>query len=116
MGEMYIAKCLNCGYKTGMLTLGGGMLNFDTYDGEPVCNFDTKEIEVANAKEREKIMKDNPNIAFYFHDQKLYREHDEHTIDAGEEHGIIELKDRKLYLCPKCNEFKLVFLWQGMWD
>ncbi len=118
MGQMYIAKCVKCRYKTDILSIGGGMIDFQYFDGEPVYNFDTKEIEVVNGKEREKIQEEPPNIGFYFHDEKLYKKHQEYSIDFGGKHGVgvKEFKDRKLYLCPKCNEYKLDFYWQGMWD
>ena len=116
MGQTCIAKCVNCGYKTDTLFFGGGRLNFQTYDGKPVYNFDTNEIEVANGKEREKIQEENPNIGFYFHNENLYKEHQDYSIDFGEEYGVKEFKDRKLYLCPKCNKFTVDFFGQGMWD
>jgi hypothetical protein len=116
MGEMYIGKCMNCGYTTKTLNFGGGMLDFTTYDGEPVLNFGTHEIEVANGKEREKLQKEDPNIGFLFHNEKLCKKHQEYSIDYGGDIGVKEFKDRTLYLCPKCNEFKIDFSWQGMWD
>ena len=116
MGTLYIARCLNCGYKTKTLSFGGGMMNFTTFDGEPVYNFATKEIEVANGKKREKIQEENPNIGFCFHDEKLYRDHQDYSIELGGDAGVEHFQDKKLYLCPKCNEFKIVFWWQGMWD
>jgi hypothetical protein len=116
MGEMYIAECINCGYKTDILSFGGGMLDFTTFNGEPAINFDTKEIEVANGKERDKIEKENPNMGFLFHNEELYKKHQGYSIDFGGDIGVKEFKDRTLYLCPKCNEFKIEFWWQGMWD
>jgi len=116
MGKIYIATCFTCGYKTDLLYFGGGMADFTIYDGEPVYNFETKEIEVANGKEREKILKETPNLGFLFHNEKLYKKHQDYSIDFGDDIGVKEFKDRKLYLCPKCNEYGMGFLWQGMWD
>jgi hypothetical protein len=116
MGKTYSAKCVNCGYTTEALYFGGGMMNFTTYNGEPAINTKTAEIEVVNGMEREKIQRENPNIHFYFSDDRLCLEHQNYSVDFGGDIGVKEFKDRRLYLCPKCNKITVDFTWQGMWD
>ena len=116
MGKIFIASCINCDYKTEELYLGGGMEDFKTYRGAPVINFKSKEIEVENGLEHERIEKENPNIGFLFLDDKYFKKHQDYSIDYGGEIGVEEFKDQELYLCPQCKEFKIRFLWQGMFD
>lgn len=92
------------------------MLNFPTFNGEPVINFEIREIEIANGMERDKIEEVNPKIKFLFQDKTLYKENKDYSINSGVAAGGQEIKSRKLYFCPKCGEFQIDFFWQGLWD
>ncbi len=106
MGSMIKGTCKNCGYEIKNLYFGGGFSNFSTYFDYPVLDKVEKVVKIKNIMDKDKIIKQNPNIVFY--DNEALMEKDSQT---GE--NYIEWDDFKLYdqgyLCPKCNHYCLGF-------
>jgi len=114
MGNILIAKCSNCGYNSGKLFYGGGMLNHLTYCGYPFINLDTDEIEMENIFNKENILKDNNNLIFYDSDSLIKKK----VIKKGYFHqwGENYIHRGEVYYCPKCKEYRLEFYPYGCWD
>ena len=97
MGEIKCAYCLNCTYKSKDLYVGGGFLNHTRVDDQPVYNIDTQEVETANAKERQQVMKDNPDIVFY-DTESLRKKNEGPDIPDWHENALIDEKETMLIL------------------
>jgi hypothetical protein len=80
----------------------------------PVYNHSRKEVTTANILDKK--TKEDPNIRFYEHDEGLSNIHKEISIQYGNPVRSETLHNATLFLCPKCNNFMLRFIWAGMWD
>ena len=50
MGDSIIAKCVSCGYSSGILPTGGGIRSFRTHDAQPVHCETCRAVTTANVK------------------------------------------------------------------
>jgi len=113
MGRILIARCCNCGYKSGTLYFGSGK-----YDNNEVCNFpalDSAQRKVTNGNimEREAERLINPNLFFYDNDSLHSRKSDSDEVSYTWD-------DYRLFMrgnyCPHCQEFSLRFDSIGLFD
>jgi hypothetical protein len=108
MGSIESACCRFCGYKKEKLFMGGGMSNFTFYDGKPALDKENKELIIANYFEKDKIEKEGKII--FYDSKELYTESQVKDIFHDDE--ILN----NIFLCPKCNQFEMIFKWVGCWD
>ena len=113
MGSIIKARCQNCHYQSGDLYYGGGMTNFQTVCNFPVMDKEAKICKTANIMEKEKVLKENPNLVFY-DDKSLSDEKSQNREQFHQNFNYKVYFDG--YLCPKCNQFSLGFEGRGNWD
>jgi len=63
MGSIVKAMCSQCGYRSGELFLGGGMLNFRNVCKFPALDLESNEIVAKNYYEKES--EENSGVIFY---------------------------------------------------
>ncbi len=112
MGSIVQAKCSECGYNAMDLTIGGGMMNFTTFCGFPVCCNECHQVSSPNLLDDPiKCMECESTDVMPYDDARL--RHGEGTRSVAgwhlEELGRdLELTDAHYY-CPACGSFTLNF-------
>ncbi len=116
MGTIIEATC-ECGYSSGEIWQGAGMLTFTTQDMEPAFCEKCRKVIVLN------YMEDDPRCPSecegeprFYNDPSLQKIPD----DRQTERSTIQWRNFFLpdvnYLCPRCREMKMRFRGVGDWD
>jgi hypothetical protein len=113
MGLIIKAKCNHCSFTENNLFFGAGFINFTKYCGFPVLDRRSNRILIENSFAREDVKNGNPDYIFY-DDESMSRkdlQHDEASIEWG---NYRLFNDG--YLCPKCHQYTMGFLMEGLFD
>ena len=111
MGTIITAKC-NCGFDTGEMYLGGGMVSHTRVNAFPNYCKDCKSLFVANMYNETIICnKCKSSNTVPYNNADVVKNLDEISFTLGE----FRLS-AKNSLCPECNQFSLEFVFDGMWD
>lgn len=115
---MVMAKC-NCGFMSGEILLGGGMMNFHEVCNAPAICKDCGVLFTGNW-----MLDEPPNCpecgkqALYYDDPSIHGKalgkhavFDWHTPD-----GRTFILPNAAYYCPQCKQMQMNFILVGMWD
>jgi hypothetical protein len=109
---MIEAKC-RCGFESGTIMQGGGMLNFETIDYEPAICLKCKKFLVLNYKIKNQKCPDcNTEIVFY-NDKSVQRKTKSYQKKIP--WGAFYVPDTTC-LCPRCGKLTMRFYFRGYWD
>ena len=115
---MLEAHC-SCGFKSGTLCLGGGMLNFKTYFGVPAYCSKCNTIEVVNYLEKKPFCKKCEGSVTIYNDQSLKESGkdniEERVFEWNHGNNKFTLYYGN-YFCPKCHTYNMKFIDVGFWD
>jgi len=120
MGSMINAIC-DCGFQSGTIMVGGGMLNFDTVCYAPAICLRFNIFLVKNyLKKYSKCPKCRKKVVFYNNpivQEKLKRNENRYNdiFSWRLEKSEFQLLDLN-YLCPECGKMSLRFVREGHWD
>ena len=113
MGLIIKAKCNHCSFAGQSLLFGGGFSNFTEHCGFPVLDRKNNTILAENILAREDVKRDNPD-SFFYDEESMSRKNLQHDEASIEWCNYRLFNDG--YFCPKCHQFTLGFLMEGLYD
>ena len=121
MGTLLTAQCV-CGFQSGTLALGGGMLNFQNHCGAPALCTSCGRFQVLNYLDETAMCEAcRGEVRFYDHPSlrgpmPTEGRSSDPVFSWNLDDGRKFLLPGGLYVCPKCRQKTLRFESQGNWD
>ena len=118
MGSIVSAHC-ECGYESGEMPLGGGMINFTTQCNVPHYCGECKILFIANLFEKKVLCPEcRQEKVIVYDDERACKREGNEIFSWNIENEIArkgKITDGE-YICPNCEKFNLIFLIAGNWD
>ena len=117
MGSLCKARCL-CGYESGPLYLGGGMIDFRTYFGVPAYCSKCNSVEVVNLLDKRPLCRNCGSSVTLYNDQSLKKSkeiNEEIVFEWNHRNKNFRLYSGNYY-CPSCHKYNMKFKDMGNWD
>lgn len=113
MGNIINARCKYCQYTIENLYIGSGWLDYPSSCSYPVLDKVNKDITTQNILQKEKIVAEHPQYAFYDSQELADKNIPEKERKIDFENLMLSASG---FLCPKCEKFGITFYWRGLWD